>query len=98
MYFSLDQAAAQGTMRTPFMRKIKGLLNFTPRADETTVFDFYETDTRIWDNLQLSDSTLKLGQSGNHRWEDSWNKYGVFWQRTFCVTRFHVVACSPAFH
>ena len=78
LYLQLDQADVQGTLRTPFMSKIKGLLKVTHKNSKNTVFDFYEPDTRRWDILQLADSRLRLGQSGTHRWNDSWQKYVTY--------------------
>ena len=49
----------------------------------TSVFDFYEPDTNRLDVIQLSESTLRLGQSGNHQWQDSWQKHQRYWQHSF---------------
>ena len=83
LMLQLDHADAQGTVRTPFLSKIKGLLNFTARENMTSIFDFWEPDTHRWDVIQISDSTLRLGQSGKHQWLETWQKHRHYWQHSY---------------
>ena len=60
-------------------RKSAKVLNMASDYDiDTRVItraDFYESDTNRWDVIQLSESTLRPGQSGNHQWQESWQKH-----------------------